>query len=118
MPVFGEGTAPSHKIEQLESYLLLSAFTQGQLTEERVDWLSSLVPLKDQWDHMPEHLWAELRRTRTETAVTHAKRIAMPDVYDKIQDHEWMIKRLTEEIDRMEREASKVSRAYTMITGS
>lgn len=118
VPVFDRGTPPRTKIEALEEYTLLSAHVQGDLTEERLEWMSRLVPLQDQWDHMPQEEWGHLRRTRTETAVTHAKRVARPDLYDEIQEIQWMIKRLTEEIDRMDKDASKVSRAYTMLTGN
>lgn len=118
VPVFERGTAPRMKIDALEEYLLLSAHVQGDLTEERLDWMSRLVPLKDEWDHLPQEDWGHLRRTRTETAVTHAKRQVRPELYDDMMDIDWMIKRLTEEIDRMERDASKCSRAYTMITGT
>lgn len=118
VPTFEHGTSPRQKIDQLETYLLDSAAVQGDLTEERLDWMVRLVPLEHEWDHIPEDEWAHLRRTRTETAVKHAKRIARPQLYDEIQGIEWMAKRLTEEIDRMERDASKCSRAYTMLTGS
>lgn len=116
VPVFERGTAPRTRIEALEEYLLLSANVQGDLTEERLDWLSRLVPLQDRWDHLEG--WEELKQTRTEGGVRDAKRRVDPDLYDEIQDHQWMVKRLTEEIDRMERDATKVSRAYTMLTGT
>lgn len=118
VPVFERTAPPRQKIDALEEYLLLSANVQGDLTEERLDWMSRLVPLSSEWEHIPQEEWGHLRRTRTETAVTHAKREARPDLYDEMMDIEWMIKRLTEEIDRMERDATKVSRAYTMITGT
>lgn len=116
VPVFEKDASPSYKIAELESYLLLSAFTQGELTEQRLDWLVRLVPLEDEWDHLAG--WEEHLRTRTEKGVTQAKRCVRPDLYDEIQDIEWMVKRLSEEIDRMERDATKCSRAYSMITGS
>lgn len=118
VPTFERGAAPRGKIDALEDYLLRSAMVQGDLTEERLDWMSRLVPLKDEWDHMNQEEWGHLRRTRTETAVTHAKRQVRPELYDEMMDIEWMIKRLTEEIDRMERDAAKVSRAYAMIVGT
>lgn len=118
IPVFARDTPPRQKIDALEEYLLLSAFTQGELSEERFDWKARLVPLEAEWEHIPDHEWQAHRRTRTETAVKHAKRIARPKLYDEIQDVEWMVKRLTEEMDRMERDATKVSRVYTFITGS
>jgi hypothetical protein len=116
MPLFPRDTPPAVKVESLESWMLLSAWTQGELAEERLDWLSSLVPLQDEWDHLTG--WEHLRRTRTEIAVEQAKRMLRPDLYDQIQDHRWMIKRLDEEVDRMERESTKTSRAYTMVVGS
>lgn len=116
MPVFADGTSATDKLGQLESYLLLTAYTQGELSECRLEWLSSKIALQDEWAHLTG--WEDLRRTRTETAVTHAKRMLRPDLYDALEDHDWMIKRLTEEVDRMERDSVKASRAYTFITGS
>ena len=116
VPVFDRQTAPGVKISALEEYLLLTAFQQGELAEERLTWLQDRVPLQDEWDHLEG--WEAHRRTRTETAVTQAKRLVAPDLYDKLQDNEWMIKRLSDEIERLENNASRVSRAYAMITGT
>lgn len=115
MPLFEKGHAPAEKISEMEDYLLLSSWTQGELTEERVRWLMDKVAVQHEWDHLTG--WEELRRTRTETAVTQAKRQVRPDLYDRLQEIEWMVRRLGEEIDRMEREATKASRAYTLMTG-
>lgn len=116
VPVFEKGKSPREKIDELESYLLLSAYTQGELTEERMGWLVGRVVLQTEWDHLDG--WQQYKRTRTELAVRDAKRHIRPDLYDRLQANEWMVKRLGEEIDRMERDATKVSRAYTMITGA
>lgn len=116
IPTFEKGTSPRMKIDELETYLLLGAHTQGDLSEERLDLLVKLKPLQNQWEHLDG--WESLKQTRTEAGVKDAKRRINPDLYDQIQDLEWMVKRLTEEIDRLERDATKVSRVYTMITGS
>jgi hypothetical protein len=116
VPVFEKDKSPREKIDELESYLLLSAYTQGELTEERMTWLVGAVVLQMKWDHLDG--WQHLRRTRTELAVRDAKRQIAPELYDRLQANEWMVKRLSEEIDRMERDATKISRAYTMITGA
>lgn len=116
VPVFERDAAPRVKIDELESYLLLSAFTQGNLAEERLDALVTLREINHKWDHLDG--WQALRRTRTEAAVEDAKRQLAPLLYDQKRDLEWTIKRLSEEIERLERDAVKVSRCYSMITGT
>jgi hypothetical protein len=116
VPVFEKGVAPRAKIEQLESYLLLSAFTQGELSEQRLDALVALQEFGREWDHLDG--WQALKRTRTEAAVEDAKRQLNPVLFDQKRDLEWTIKRLSEEIERLERDATKISRAYSMITGT
>lgn len=116
MPVFEAGTAPTTKIAALEEYLLLTAYYQGDLAKERLEWQVKLVPIRDAWDHLTG--WEHLKLTsRSEKAVASSKRQVRPDLYDRLMDHDWMIARLTEEIDRMERDATKASRAYTLMTG-
>jgi hypothetical protein len=116
VPVFEHGVSPRVKIEQLESYLLLSAFQQGELAEERLDALVTFEDLRREWDHLEG--WEPYKRTRTEAGVEDAKRQLRPDLYDQRRDLEWTIKRLSEEIERLERDATKVSRAYSMTTGT
>jgi hypothetical protein len=118
VPTFERDQAPRSKISELEDFMLRSAEMQGDLARERVERMADLVPIESEWDHIPDEEWREHRRTRTETAVTHAKRLVRPELYDQIQDHEWMIKRLTEEMERLDRCDAVVSRVYTMVTGS
>lgn len=123
MPVFHrephpDAPSPTERIRQMEEYVSLTGYWEGELCEERVKWLADKEPLRREWNEIPEDEWQHLRRTRTETAVDQAKRIVRPALYDKIQDCDWMIKRLSEEIQRMGREYDRASRTYTMITGS
>lgn len=115
-PVFARGTSPRERIESLEEHMLLSAYTQGDLTEERLDWMARLVPVERDWDAVI--VSKEDLRSRTEKAVTAAKAQLRPDLYRAKTDAEWMIARLSEEIDRMEKDAARCSRAYTMISGN
>jgi hypothetical protein len=114
VPAYDRTMTARQRIELLEDYLLESAIVQGELTEERAGWMVTLIPLQHEWDHLAG--WEDRRRTRTEAGVRDAKRAVRPDLYDEIEEVNWMIKRLTEEVDRMERDASKVSRAYSMET--
>lgn len=113
-----DAASPAERIRQMEEYLQITAYYEGELTEERVSWLRKKVVVQDRWDSIPESQWGPHRRTRTETAVAQAKRMVDPNLYGELQDIEWVIKRLTEEIDRMEREGKRASRIYTMITGN
>jgi hypothetical protein len=116
IPVFEPATGARTKIDQLENYTLETAFMQGELEEERLEALRDLAQKRHEWDHLDG--WEGLKRTRTEAAVQDAKRQIRPELYDQIQDLDWTVKRLTEEIDRLERDATKTSRVYSMITGS
>lgn len=116
VPTFEKGVGSRARVEALESYLLQSAFAQGELSEERLDRLVMLKGHQQEWDHLDG--WQALLRTRTEAAVKDAKRQVNPGLYDRLTELEWIIKRLVEEIDRLERDATKVSRAYSMMTGS
>lgn len=116
MPRFEKGTSPRVKVEQLETYLLESAFAQGELSEERLDRLLEVKRHQEVWDHID--ISGYPLRTRTEAAVRDAKRQVNPNLYNTLTELEWTIKRLVEEIDRLERDATKVSRVYSMMTGS
>lgn len=115
IPLFKE-ESPKGKIDALESYLLLTAWYQGELAEERLNRLCELRPLEEEWNHLAG--WESLKQTRTEKGVMDAKRRLRPDLYDEMTGLQWMVKRLDEEADRLERDATKTSRVYSMITGS
>lgn len=123
MPVFRrephpDAASPAERIRQMEEYIQITGYWEGELNEERVKWLADKEPLRREWGEIPESEWGHLRRTRTETAVDQAKRQVRPELYTKIQDCDWMVKRLTEEVGRMGREYDRASRVYSLITGS
>jgi hypothetical protein len=104
------------RVEALEDYLLESAWHQGELAEARLELYGQLRELEEKWDHLDG--WQALKRTKTEAAVDDAKRQLRPELYDGIKKARWLIRRLSEEIERLERDATKCSRAYTLATGS
>lgn len=108
--------SPAERVRQMEEYIQITGHWEGELEEERLRWLSDREPLKREWDHLTG--WEELKRTKTETAVTQAKRQVAPELYDNLQDNEWMVKRLTEQIARMGRDYDRASRIYTLVMGS
>jgi len=116
VPVFARNAAPPEKSDALEEFTLVSAFHAGNLHAERLAAHEQLRDLTSEWEHLEG--WEPFRRSKTEAAVDDAKRQLRPDLYDAIRDARWTIARLGEEIDRLERDAQKCSRAYTMIAGS
>lgn len=118
VPVFERGVAARTRVDALESFMLLSAFQQGEMSEERLDLLDELRDLELEWRKVPAEEWAQHRVGTTLGSIEEAKAVVRPALHETLVDKRWQIKRLTEEIDRLERDATKVSRAYTMIQGS
>lgn len=116
VPVFPRDAPPGVRSAGMEEFMLVSAFHAGNLHEERLEAHAALEPLKREWELLEG--WQALQRGKTVESMNAAKRTLRPDLHDKISDLGWTIRRLTEELDRLERDATKVSRAYTMLMGA
>lgn len=114
-PVFPRGTNSRVKSEQMEEFMLLSAYWQGELNEERHRLIVEAAPHQDEWDKLEG--WEPYRDGRTDESVDRAKRVIREDLWDILQVKRRRVRALTNEIDRLERDAAKVSRAYTMLSG-
>jgi hypothetical protein len=110
-------TSSREKIERLEDFLLKTARWRGHLEEQRLIVQSAVRDLQIKWDHMTG--WQEHRREgeKTVASVNDAKRIADPDLHDSIKKGEFIVKRLSDQIRRLEHDDEVASRAYTFITG-
>jgi hypothetical protein len=115
MPRLTRQQGTRERLDLLEDYMLETAWHRAELIEARLQVHEQLHTLKDSWDHLDG--WQALKRTKTETAVEDAKRQVNPKLYDGIKDAEWLIARLSEQVDRLDREATICSRAYTFATG-
>jgi predicted RNase H-like nuclease (RuvC/YqgF family) len=115
-PVWEREVGTRTKIEQLEEFVSVGAYWQGELESERLDCHDRLDELERQWQHLAG--WEQFKRTKTETAVEDAKRQLRPELYDELVAARKKIRRLSEQIDRLERDYAKASRVYTMLTGS
>lgn len=103
--------------EELASYMLLSAWYAGALHEERLGHYAALRRDQGAWDHLEG--WEMYRTGKTDSSRDEAKRMCDPDLWDRIQARKWIIARLSEEIDRLNRDGEKaVSRTYTILTGT
>jgi hypothetical protein len=115
MPRLTRKQGTRERLDSLEDYMLETAWHRAELMEGRMAVYEDLHTLKEEWDHLDG--WQALKRTKTETAVEDAKRQLRPDIYNAIQKAEWLIARLTEQMERLDREATICSRAFTFATG-
>lgn len=106
------------KIEALEEYLLSTARWRSFLEEARLHAEHGVRQLRREWDHLQG--WEAFRRNgeRTQASIEDAKREMKPDLYDSIKSGEWLVKRLSEQIRRLEHDDDVASRVYTLITGT
>lgn len=106
------------KIEQLESYLLLTAEARQEALLAKLMIQESLDVLQAEWDEI-EGWEVELPTNgkRTQADVLEAKRRTRPDLYGSIQTGKRLVDRLTEQVKRLEKDDAATSRVYTIITG-
>jgi hypothetical protein len=104
------------RINDLEDHISLTAYYQGDLEDERTDCYDELELLLREWEDIEG--WQVYREGKTDASIDHAKKQIRPDLARKIKAARYTIARLSEQIDRMERDASKASRIYTLLTGS
>lgn len=113
-PLFAGDTAVRFKVDELESYLLLCAFTQGELASARQAAYDELRELDVQWREL-DGVPSSRRSTKAEREL--AKQAVRPDLGELRAELEEEIARLDDEYARLEADATKVSRAHTFITG-
>lgn len=113
----GQPLLPRTKIGHLEDFLLATARWRGHLEQARLHAHTELKQRRKRWDHMAG--WEGNRREgeRSVASVEDAKRVTDPPLYDEIQDFEWLVKRLSEQISRLQHDDDVASRAYTLLTG-
>ena len=122
MPTFrtrnGDGPIPPRtKIAALEDYLLQTARWRGHLEQGRLQAQDAVRELQRKWDHMAG--WEDYRRKgeKSVASVEDAKRQKDPGLYDSIKSGEFLVKRLSDQIRRLEHDDDVASRVYTLITG-
>lgn len=116
VPVFQPATTPRERMDALEEFMLLSAYWSGECHGARLELLGELHRLEREWAAITG--WEPFRQGKTDASVDQAKATLRPDLWNELVDKRWLVKRLSDEIDRLDRDATKVSRAYTMLQGA
>lgn len=111
--------SPREKISEVESYLLLCAETRGVAEEARM-WAHEATNLvRHEWDHLKgwEAFLPGSSAKATQPQVMEAKRKVREDLYDGLKKGDYLIRRLSEQIERLTQDEKTASRVYTVITG-
>lgn len=113
-------TRPGAKIEQLESYLLDAAYGRGDAEEARLYAYAAIRRLTEKWDHIEgweESFGDPLKAAKaTQPQIKEAKRQIDPETFDAIEHGTYLVKRLSEQVKRLEKDEEVASRAYTLIS--
>lgn len=119
-PTFQPDDSARKKIGELEDYMLKSAQICGGLYEAK-HWLVVVADrLASEWEHLDGWEYA-LRRPRakaTKAEVNAAKVKASPELYAAGRRARALRASVMDQITRLEREGDRMSRAYTMLSGS
>lgn len=122
MPRFTGDESTGRKIQDLESYLLDTAFHRGDLEEARMFMRELQHTFVTEWEKLEgwEGLLPGGKRLKdaTQVDVTTAKRNVRPDLWENISDVKHVIKLLSDAIRRLEHDDDVASRAYTFIVGN
>lgn len=118
----GEDRVPlpsRQKIEELESYLLLTAEARQLAESARLAVHRFLFDARIEADGMQGwemHLGVAASKA-TAPQIEAAKKKANPRLVADIAEADFLVKRLTEQIKRLEHDDEVASRVYTLITG-
>lgn len=121
-----EGDKPPHnsndKVRLLEEWAVDAARWRSFLEEARLwmDEASHMLTLRwtslEGWEeNLPE---GKRRKDATKDDITHAKRLADPDLHSSLSNAKHLVSQLSAQIRRIEKDEERVSRLYTFITGA
>lgn len=116
VPRFERGTLRDTKADMIGDYILENALVKGDLAEERLLTHEQLGPLEEEWEALEG--WEEFRVGRTDKSIEEAKKVLRDDLHHAIRVLRWRVRRLDEEIERLEGDYARASRYYTTLSGS
>lgn len=122
IPRFDPNESPRKKSEELEAYILTTAWQRGEL-EEALHWAWEAQKLvREQWNEIEgwEPFLPTGRRVgdATKEQVAAAKRHVNSEVSDGLSSANKLVEGLGRQIRRLELDYEAASRAYTLMSGS
>lgn len=118
VPAIDPNQHPRERIDAMENYANEVSIARAEVLEA-LYWLAEAKkPLQAAWDSITGwEVNAPARSSRTQEDVRQAKRRIKPDVYDALSECALLQKHLSEQVDRLNRDADWMSREYTFISG-
>lgn len=118
VPLMDPNEAPRVRIEQLEDYILKTAYHRGEL-EEALHWvLEAGKVLRQRWDGVQGYQAAVRGSRPTREQIDAAKAEIDPDTYAALQEARFLVESLKRQIARLGgSDYDAASRAYTLLSG-
>lgn len=118
VPAISPNENPRQRIDAMETYANEVATARAECLEA-LYWLAEAKkPLQAVWDQLTGwEAFVPARSSRTQEDVRQAKRRIKPDVYDGLLECAHLQKHLSDQVDRLNRDADWMSREYTFISG-
>lgn len=119
MPIFEPGKDPREKIAEYEDHMMLTAVIEAQLVREKLRCIDQLNKANDDWNGT--HLEADYAGKGDKISMAERERQRRdlePDLFKLRRFLTQRVESLQGEIDRMDRDTKRCSRAHTMLTGS
>lgn len=119
-PVYDPTQRPRDRITALEDYMLRTANVCGALYEAK-HWLAALEgTLADEWKNLDgwEYALKRPRAKATKVEIDAAKAKASPGLFEAGRTARRLRESVVDQITRLEKEGDRMSRAYSMESGS
>lgn len=116
VPTFQQGAIRETKADQLSDHILDATLLRAEVAELRMGTLAQLKGARKQWRELQG--WERYKRRssdRTKEAEFEAKRAMKPELGELIENAEWTIERCDEEMERLDKDATRCNQAWTII---
>lgn len=119
-PVYDPTKHPRERIVEMEAHMLKAAHVAGSLYEAK-HWLLALeARLRDEWETLTgwDYALTRPRGKATKAEIDQAKAQAAPALFESGRRARHLRESVIDQIQRLEKEGDRMSRAYSMEAGS
>lgn len=116
VPKFQTGDIRERRADLLSDHILNTSLMRAELAELRMGTLAQLKTAHREWRDLQG--WEVHKRRsgdRTKEAEFEAKRRLRPELGERIENGEWTVERCDEEMERLDKDATRCNQAWTMI---
>lgn len=114
-PRFSTETRDAEKVDRLQDYMLATAYLDGELVEAKHFLRNFIAEKGREWDAIDTSAALSTSRPKKEQ-VTQARITLAPTLYEELRRANRVRDGIEDQIARLDRDATKVSRVYTMLS--